>query len=59
MVTDRKANINLAFDVHGRNDTTATEHAQYLLAIAAVVTVVFFLSEIILRRMRYRSCDTS
>jgi hypothetical protein len=59
LTTAREANINLAFDVHGRSDTTMAEHSQYLLVIAAVVAVVFFFSELILRRVLFRPCDIS
>ena len=59
LVTAREANVNLAFDIHGKTDTTMDEHVRYLLAIAAVVAVVFFLSEIVLRRVLFKSCDTS
>lgn len=58
-VTARAVNINLAFDIHARSDTTIGEHVRYLVVIAVVVAVVFFLSEMILRRVLFKSCDTS
>ena len=58
-VTGRSDNINLAFDIHGRSDTAIGEHAQYLLVLAVVVSPVLYVSEIVLRRILFKSCDTS
>ncbi|MDV6028938.1 MAG: hypothetical protein F9B45_02275 [Phycisphaera sp. RhM] len=50
-MTSRADNINLAFDIHGRRDTLPNDHALYLIGLAAVVSLVFYAAEKILRQV--------
>ncbi|MCA9138628.1 MAG: hypothetical protein KDB00_17775 [Planctomycetales bacterium] len=51
LLTDRADNINLAFDIHGRENTLPLDHALYVSAMAMTVVFVFIVSEWLLRKL--------
>ena len=58
LVTPPELNVNLAFRIPGPTTSGTISHAQYLGLMAAVMTTIFLVADLLLRRaLPLRSCD--